>query len=310
MHEPETAVAGNASVPAATMVQTAWNHHKRWSRAASRLKKRLLACRSGALWLAIVGAVLQTAAATRADEDASLRTALAGCGAVALAAATFITTRFLNGGLERQWITSRSVSEALKKEVHVRLAEVPPYEAADAAARLANKVEELLKRGEVAARAVAAIEMRQEATPPSLRDAETYIAQRLDKQVTGYYRPQAKRLEWRLRVYWWTELTLSGVATLLGALATVQELPGVSAWVAAVTAAGLAVSAHISASRLEREVLSYTATADQLELLRERWRNKADRGTDEERRRLLVERSENIISIENQGWMTDRPGEI
>jgi hypothetical protein len=65
-----------------------------------------------------------------------------------------------------------------------------------------------------------------------------------------------------------------------------------------VTTVGAAITAHAAAARYDYLLVEYLRTAEELERLRDR-RGSASNLTDE----ALVKKAENIISVQNQGWM-------
>ena len=145
----------------------------------------------------------------------------------------------------------------------------------------------------------AGVEPDDKAFPPRM-DPQTYIEQRVDAQIDGYYRPKAKEIARRLGQFRALEFVLASVAAALAAIATFAAT-GIAAWVAVVTTAAVAVTAHIAATRYEYLASTYGATANRLQSLRDQWVDLPPeaRPTPSD----FVHRCEDAISVENQAWM-------
>ena len=99
------------------------------------------------------------------------------------------------------------------------------------------------------------------------------------------------------------EVGLAAVGVLLGAAAGTWELDAAAVWVPVVTTIGAAIAAHVAAERYSYLLVEYQRTAEELRRIAER-RGAAAGLTDEQ----LVQRAEEVISIQNQGWMAKLSG--
>jgi hypothetical protein len=292
-----------------------WRRRVGWSRAADRLKRRVTYARAAALVLSSLGAVLGTVAATLPTDEPRWRTTCAALSAVLLAVATFVTARFLTVDAVRAWTRARSVSEAIKAEVYAFRAGAGPYGDADPAKTLQRKASEVEDAARDLERHIAGITVGAATPPPPLPPAE-YVKQRVEDQVEKYYRAKARLYAGRLAVLRGLELVLGLAATVLAALAAFiggsgePQPPGgpggaatsVAAWVAVLTTLGAALAAHIAAGRYDFLVMSYYATARQLEDLVNTWRSDGA-PTDPAAWSAFVRACEDAISVENESWL-------
>jgi len=98
------------------------------------------------------------------------------------------------------------------------------------------------------------------------------------------------------------EFTLALAAAGLGVVVAAVETDAVAAWVAVVTTASAAVTAHIASERYEGQANTFRGTAGRLERLRNIWqRNRAEAGAEADSQ--FVVDCENAISTENEEWM-------
>lgn len=275
-----------------------WQQQLIWSTTANRLKQDITRARTIALGLVIAGALLQTAA-SQVPYDA-VKTALRVVGVLALAGVPIIRQVKLGTERVRDWIRARSVSEGLKAETYLYLMGVPPYAEADRDAKLLEQTQSLVNKAKDLAVYTALVEPESSA-PPQVTNIETYIEQRVNQQINDYYRRQAQKMAQSVKVFRGVELFFSLMAAFLGALAAAKLVPGLDTWVAVVTTAGTAVTAHFAASRYEYLVISYDSTAHRLEFLRHQW-YATPRDRDRE---AFVRRCEEAISIENEAWMAE-----
>src|SRR5438046_769273 len=73
---------------------------------------------------------------------------------------------------------------------------------------------------------------------------------------------------------------------------------GLAAWVPAVTTISASLTAYIAASRYDHQIVEFLRTAEQLERLRHA------RAAEAMADAAFVDACEEVISVENQGWMT------
>ena len=88
------------------------------------------------------------------------------------------------------------------------------------------------------------------------------------------------------------------IAALLSAAVTLTETQQYGAWVAVITTVSGAVAAHLMAQRYEQLTITYRATADRLESVKDRWYAKGAVNLAD-----LVESCEAVLFEENQGWI-------
>jgi hypothetical protein len=84
----------------------------------------------------------------------------------------------------------------------------------------------------------------------------------------------------------------------------ISELSTIGPWIAVVTTAGTAITAHLAASRYDHQAMIYLLTADRLEGLRDEWivnPNKHDSAVIAN----FVDNCEHAISTENESWLAE-----
>jgi hypothetical protein len=133
---------------------------------------------------------------------------------------------------------------------------------------------------------------------PSVTDATTYFSVRVTDQVDHYCRPRARSVLSRLAGFRRFELFLAVVGAALGAIAAAFPRWGLGPRAAVVTTTA-AVATHVAAGRYEFRLVEYLGAAEEIS----RIRRAAGRGGSAAELGDLVQRSERIISIQNQGWM-------
>jgi SMODS and SLOG-associating 2TM effector domain 1/Protein of unknown function (DUF4231) len=279
-------------------LDSAWQAQQRWSATATSLKRDLTLWRTAALGLSIAGAVIETLAAQLTDHP--IATPLKYLGAVLLALGPIISAAKLGRDRIRAWIRARSASEGLKTEVFYYLTRIPPYGDALRDKQLVEHTSAITSRVSDLALHSSLIQVSSD-EPPPIAEASSYIEHRVNRQIEGYYRQQARTLARRVSRLRGLEFVLGLVAAALGAIAAINK-SNIAAWAAVVTTVSTAITAHIAAARYEYLVISYETTARRLESLRDGWNATpvADRRMED-----LVRQCEEAISIENQGWMAE-----
>jgi hypothetical protein len=284
-------------MPTIPELDTVADHQAQWSQTADHLKDTVDRARWIVLALSVAGALAATIAsqmpATLDGQNilATSRTWVAIIGATSLAAATFLTSRFLGSGDVRAWIRARVIAEGLKREAYKFATGVAPsavlVEQQKAIEDDGNDLDAKLVRP-----------TRPGSTPRAPLSQADYEARRVQAQK-DFFRDKStkyRRIANRLKGL---EFTAALVATLITAAATVVEkhvvLYGVPFDLAAVTAVlttiGASILAHIEASRLEYLIASYSATARRLDGMTPKW---PDRVTE----------CEAILQEENGSWMS------
>jgi len=133
---------------------------------------------------------------------------------------------------------------------------------------------------------------------------DDYVKKRVTAQIDGYYRPKARENALVAKKLHNLEFVLGLVAAALGAASGLQWLSGLAPWVAVVTTAGGAVTAHLAASRHDHQAMTYFATAERLTGVRDEWLATADRLAPA-RVAKFVDDCEHAISTENEAWLAE-----
>lgn len=278
-------------------VEWAWQRQSIWSQTADKLKTGQHRLWRFRLALTAVAAAFALAGSQAKTVSPPVSIALATAAALSLAAAGLLRGR-QDVEQVRGWTRARSVSEALKTEVFLFLARSGPYDTPDRERRLDAQVQRMerqagdLQRYTEGARA-------KDRPLPAVHDVDSYMDVRVRKsQLEGYYEPKARLLRQRLRQLKAIEVVLALVTAGLSASAAIS--PSVGAWAAVATTAGGVVAAYIAAERYEFLWIEYSRTAGELRRLLDR-RTAAD-GSPLSGPALVGE-CEEVISVQNQGWM-------
>ena len=133
---------------------------------------------------------------------------------------------------------------------------------------------------------------------PAVDDGTTYFTVRVADQIERYYAPGAATRESRLTWFRRAQLALAVLSAALGAVAAATSAP-LTPWIAVLTTIGLAVAAHVAATRYEFQLIEFLRTATELRRLK----RQADTAADDTQRRRLAVEAEAVISVENQAWM-------
>ena len=276
-----------------------WRQQSRWSQAASRQKRRIDRARTIGLGLAVAGAVAGTAASQLTDPSPTTGRALAFVAAFSIALAGLVQ-RSASGPAIEDWTRLRSISEALKAELYTFLAGVGEYRAEHRNQRLLDRMDQLVAdAGRLNARIAGTDAVDREL--PGISDIDSYLALRVQDQIRNYYRPRERQTARRATAFRRAQWMLAVIGAGLAALAGITQTHALSAWIGVVTTVAATVSAYVAASRLEYQQLEYARTANELERLSARWRDTTDPSLREADK--LVHRVEEIISIQNDGWM-------
>ncbi len=266
----------------------AWEQQSVWSQVANRLKRDLQRSRIRVLTLTVIGAVL-SAAAVVAGLDSGAGKVLAALGGAAMGLAALYRARIGKDAVQ-QWTRARSVAEELKSEVYLYLTGVGQQ-------RLDEQIDALADGAADLAPLKAGVSPKGRELPP-VRDFDSYIRDRLVAQIETYYRPRAAELQQKSDRIRAAQQWLAGVGVMAAAAAAIWETDAVAVWVPVLTTIGAALAAHGAAERYDFQVVEFLRTADQLERLRDR-RGSAASMSDED----LVRAAEQVISIQNEGWM-------
>jgi hypothetical protein len=280
---------------ATSVVERAWREQSVWSQVANRLKRDLERKRTLALGFTVVGAVL-SAAAVAVGLSSGVAKVLAFASAASVAVAGLVRVRTGKRAVQ-DWTRARSVSEAMKSEVYLYLTRLRDEGDDDREVKLGQRIGDIEDDGSDLLR------FKLDVTPhhrplPQVDDVESYLRVRVGGQLDDYYRPRAAELGRKVTLFRRIELGLGIAGAVLAAAAGTWEREAIAVWVPVVTTVGAAITAHAAAARYEYLLVEYLRTAEELERLRDR-RGSASNLTDE----ALVKKAENIISVQNQGWM-------
>lgn len=296
-----------------SVIEEAWRQYKAWAAAAREEKRKQDQARAWTLWLGIIGALLAAAAglvsglesATVAsltdacawfDKDATA-SVLSALSALVIAAAGFLGKELLTPERENLWTKCRIIAEALKRQVWLALMRVPPYDKPNAAARLAEIIEQLSRIEDVTHPLP---DPGAEVAPPQAETVDDYIAQRVQEQV-NWYRDKAEALRKELLAWRQRSLELGILAIALSSLGAI--LAYLPAWVPVVTSASAAVFAIIQNGGLQTLPPLYQQTANQLSMTLAAWE---DSGRTAMTEHEFVTLCEDIMAKENNSWRMEQ----
>jgi SMODS and SLOG-associating 2TM effector domain 1/Protein of unknown function (DUF4231) len=268
-----------------------------WSETANRLKAGIVRARTAGLLLGIAAAVLAMGAVQLADAYEGVARA---CGVVAGLAAGLTPLVLRRAGTDqvRDWTRARSASEGLKSELYEYLAGGAAYLGGDPARHLAERTRSIDESmGDLLAHTAGVT-----ATPkpmPDVHDAASYVAERVHPQIDHYYRPRAARYQVVVKRLRLVGDALGALAVVLGVAAGAGAPDQLAAWVPVVTTVAASLTAHVAASRYDHQIVEFLRTAQQLEHI------VAAHAGGELDDSALVDGCEQVISVENQAWMTN-----
>ncbi|MEH0937934.1 DUF4231 domain-containing protein [Micromonospora psammae] len=277
-------------------VDLVWRRQGVWSRAAGDAKRRIVAARRAVAGLTIGAAVAGTAAAGIGENVPARVLAVVAAAALLLVP---IVARAASRESVQAWTRLRSVSEALKADVHRHLAGVAPFAGADRDAVLLRRLDALMDDvGDLMGHVV---DRAPDARPlPEVSDVPSYLTARVRGQVEGYYLPMARRMATRSERVGRAATTVTVAGALLSATVAVLGDPlGLTAWIGVTATVTTALVGYGAAQRYEHQQIEYARTADQLtRLLAVRAAGQGWADDD-----AVVAEAERIISLSNEGWM-------
>ena len=287
-------------------LENVWADSRRCAARSRVLKASLDRIRLSALALLIASAVFGLLSAQLPEMWNPLRI-LAFLSAAAAAIGAYVTAQALGMGLEREWVLSRSIAEALRSEAFRYLARVDPYASVDR-----GENDELLSRraGEYRDRITLGSFMRldgerlTEGMPQDWVAMDRYLADRIQPQI-DFYERRAEQDARSVRSLAAVTIVLGGVAAVIGAAqGTYQELKGLGAWIAVLTSVSAAITTYLYANRLQFLAQSYEITAARLRRSVEAWERvpEPDRAA---RTGEFIARFEDILLVENKQWVAE-----
>jgi hypothetical protein len=301
-----------AAANAREIVASAWQDQAVWSETAGRLKADISSWRFRAGAAGVAGALLETLAGSlpaSGGEWASERAAIALVGAVVLAVVPYVLKTKTSRERVRDWVRARCISEALKEAIYRYLVKAPPFAAGAPPSELIRRCREVKEKGRDLSGHAAAVEPARRERPLELT-LEAYVEKRVNDQIERYYLPKGRanaRTAARLhRLEFWLGLAAAALGALAGAAASggLPVLARLGPWVAVVTTAGGAVTAHLAAGRYDHAAMTYFGTADRLKGLRDEWLAEPGR-LEPGRAAKFVDDCEHAISTENEAWLAE-----
>jgi len=300
-----------AALGSPQVVESAWRDQAIWSDTANRLKAQLSKWRKWAAVAGVLGAFLETlAGAVRGlDKEGWLPSLIALVGAIILAVVPYVMRTKVSKDRVREWIRARSVSEALKETVYRYLAGVPPFGPGSSAADLIQRNRVIKGKVRDLGAIAALVEPPRKERPVALTPDE-YVKTRVNDQIERYYLPKGRENAIAAKKLHNLEFSLGLLAVIMGALASaatatgLKELSLLGPWVAVVTTACAAVTAHLAASRYDHQAMTYFGTADRLIGVRDEWLANPNR-LDPTCVAKFVDDCEHAISTENEAWLAE-----
>jgi hypothetical protein len=277
-----------------------WSEQRVWSRAADRAKAEVGRYRVLGLFLVVLASVLGTSATLVGGLSDPLGRGLAFIAGLSLGLIP-LARRPLDVPTYERWSRMRSVSEALKTEIYTYLAGVAPYREADRTTRLLDRSTDVVRRGDDLLGWLRPSDRRPRELPP-VTDVETYLAERVGRQVTEYYLPRGRGMAVRARNVRWIQAGLSVLAVTLGVVAA-ADTTAAAPWIGVIGTVSGAVIAHSAAGRYGFLQLEYFRTAAQLSRIVDRYRHASEsRAAVDD---WVVAECEQIISFQNEAWMIE-----
>jgi len=132
---------------------------------------------------------------------------------------------------------------------------------------------------------------------PAVSGIDSYITERVNDQIQGYYRPKAAGYVRRVARLRNVADLLAVISVVFAAMAAAFDIEGLAALVPVVTTVATSVVAYVAAARYDHMIVEFLRTAQRLEQLAG---SQADTPTEPA---AFVDACEAAISIENQGWM-------
>ncbi|MEU9509393.1 DUF4231 domain-containing protein [Micromonospora sp. NPDC048170] len=286
----------NFDIPAT--VATVWQRQAAWSRAAGEAKRVITRARLTVAALTVGAAVCGTLANQLGQAHSGVGRALAIVAAAALLLVP-LAARWASRDAVHAWTRLRSVSESLKADTYRYLAGVAPFAGTDREAVLLGRFDALMDdAGDLVGRTLN--------VPPAVRplpavsDVTTYVTERVQRQIDGYYLPAARRMARAARRLRYAATGLTVAAALLSAtVGVLGDGLGLTAWIGVAAAVSTALVGYGYAQQYEHHQIEYARTADQLARLRTA--REAGLGWADDA--AFVAEAERIISLSNEGWM-------
>lgn len=283
-------------MPVTEFVNDLWRQQSLWSLTANRMKRQIARARALSLAVTVAAAALGALAGVLAGPAPTASRVLIALAAFGVAAIPLLRPGW-SGRKLRDWTRARSVSEALKSEIHLWLARAGQYQDDQQGIRLRKKASKVRSDGADLLRYQTGITPSERELPP-IHDLTSYFEVRVTQQIKSYYRLKAARLQSVLRSFRAAEIALALIGAVLGATAAAVGGSRLIPWIAVITTVTAAIAVHVAATRYEFQLIEFLRTADRLEQLQSE-----AAGASAEQLSLLAVAAEHVISIENEGWM-------
>lgn len=285
-------------------LESIWGRYRVWAATSRAAKAKLSRWRRVVLTLGIAGGVV---GALSAQQEIPwdriwppLPKALGIASAALLGLAAYFSKEILSPDDETRWLRARSAAEGFKREAYLLLARVPPY---DGEVVSLSRADEIAAAVEGLRRETLTPEQKRERMPTAPLTVQDYIRVRVDEQVNEFYEPAAERNEAVVRKIKTVTVALGALAVVLGLLGYLWV--GIPAFVAVITTVTTALAAHLYAGRYQYLVVSYQATAQKLEGLRDAWKVSGKTDDDKAERARFILACEEVFAAENGAWMAE-----
>jgi hypothetical protein len=287
-------------------LENVWADYRRCAVRSRSLKTKLDEIRMSALILVTLSGVLGLLS-TQVPEAMNPGRILAFASALAAAIGGYVTAQALSLGLEREWVLSRSIAEALKSEAFRYLARAQPYTCAqrgDNDETLSQKAGEYRDRITLGSFLRLEDAERAKGLPEDWLTMDGYLQLRVHDQLK-YFEQKAEETGERGQRLRTATIVLGAVAVVLGAAHGVyKEFAGIAAWIPVVTSISGAVTTHLFSGRFQFLAQSYETMVSRLNRLLESWervpeQDKAARAGE------FVARFEEILLVENKQWVAE-----
>ncbi len=293
----------------AQALEYAWGEYRVWSATARQKKQEITQWRFSVLIFSVTGGMLGTLSSqftelsgmlgtlsSQVKELSSVIIGLAGTGFIS--AAAYLGQEILKPDQERLFARARSVAEALKGTIFLFRIGAPPYDVPEPTPILMQRVQELLNQVKDLPAVNLTPGQKLENLPEGRLTVENYVRERIEDQVDDFYKPRIKKYEKLLNHWRLINFCISLLAAFLGVLGK-----WTAAWVAVLTTLGTSVAAYIFANRYQYLLVSYQATARQLEFFKNEWLLMGAPEKNLEKRNRFILNCEATISTENSAWM-------
>ncbi len=288
-----------------------WEEYRKAAKRSRGLKGRLNRTRAIVLGLVVAGSVMGLSAdqsvqwLSKGEVLEWLPRGLAVASALALAVAAFLGKEILDSATEREWVFARSQAEALKSEAYKFMAKVPPYDADDAERRLSDHAKLLLEDEAAVAPVDIDEKDKRRNLPGDWLSIDDYIRERVEQQISTYYKPNALRNHALLNRLRLLGFILGLVGAVLGAIgASSMATTWMAGWIAVIGTISGSIAAFAFAGRYQYLSISYELTARRLQALVREWRLLAEAERPGQAG-PFVQNCENAISVENHNWIAE-----